>query len=149
MPPAPDCEHLVPLLERVRENCGAFPETFTADTGYWSEDNAKYLETNDIDAYIAVGRNTDDAKLGKLPRTDAQEARWRMHEKVSSPEGQAIYALRKIIPEPVFGLIKRVMGFRRFSMRGIAKVRDEWSFVCACFNLRRLFWLRRRAAAAA
>jgi transposase len=146
---APDCEHLVPMLERVRDNCGAYPETFTADSGYWSEHNATYLDDRHIDGYIAVGRKTDDGKLGTLPRTEAQEARWQMHQKVCSLEGQAIYALRKIIPEPVFGLIKRVMGFRRFSMRGLDKACAEWSLVCACFNLRSLFWRRVRAAAAA
>ena len=77
--------------------------------------------------------------------TDAQDARWQMHQKVTSPEGKRIYARRKAIPEPVFGLIKRAMGFRRFSLRGLAKVRAEWAFVCACFNLRRLF-ARQRVA---
>ena len=142
---APDAEHLVPMLERMRENCGASPEIFTADAGYWSETNSAWCTRHGIDAYIAVGRTTDDAKLGRLPMTDAQDARWQMHQKETSPEGKRIYARRKAIPEPVFGLIKRAMGFRRFSLRGLAKVRAEWAFVCACFNLRRLF-ARQRVA---
>jgi Transposase DDE domain len=135
----PDQEHLVPMLERVRENCGCLPEIFSADTGYWSEPNAAYCEANALDAYIAVGRKDQDGPLGRLPMTQAQEARWHMHQKVTCPEGRPIYARRKGIVEPVFGQIKQAMGFRRFSLRGLAKVAAEWGIVCLCHNLLKLF----------
>jgi hypothetical protein len=77
-------------------------------------------------------------RLGRLPMTRAQEARWQMHQKVTSAEGRAIYARRKVIVEPVFGQIKQAMGFRRFSLRGLAKAAAEWGIVCLCHNLLKL-----------
>jgi hypothetical protein len=127
------------MLERVRENCGRLPEVLSADTGYWSEQNAAYCEANALDAHIAVGRKGDEGQLGRLPMTQAQEARWRMHQKVTSLEGRPIYARRKVIVEPVFGQIKQALGFRRFSLRGLAKVAAEWGIVCLCHNLLKLY----------
>jgi transposase len=136
----PDQEHLVPMLERVRHNCGKLPEVLTADAGYLSESNVAYCENNGLDAYIAVRRKDDDgAQLGRLPMTQAQEVRWRMHQKVTSAAGQAIYRLRKLIAEPVFGQIKQGMGFRRFSLRGRDKAAAEWGIVCLCHNALKLY----------
>jgi len=139
----PDQQHLVPMLERVREHCGRLPELFSADTGYWSERNAAWCEANGLDAYIAVGRKDQEGQLGRLPMTQAQEARWQMHQKVTSAKGRPIYARRKVIVEPVFGQIKQALGFQRFSLRGLAKVAAEWGIVCLCHNLLKLY----RAAA--
>ena len=58
---------------------------------------------------------------------------------LSSPEGRAIYARRKVLPEPVFATIKRALGFRRFSLRGLAKVPFEWAIVCTAHNILKLF----------
>ena len=60
--------------------------------------------------------------------------------------GRALYALRKQTVEPVFGIIKSVMGFRQFSMRGLAKVRGEWNLVCLAWNLKRMAVLRLKIA---
>jgi len=135
----PDQEHLVPMLERVREHCGRLPEVLSADTGSWSERNAGSCEANALDAYIAVGRKDHEGELGRLPMTQAQEARWRMHQKVTSTAGRPIYARRKVIVEPVFGQIKQALGFRRFSLRGLGKVAAEWGIVCLCHNLLKLY----------
>ena len=70
-----------------------------------------------------------------------------MHEKVSSRSGRLIYALRKILVEPVFGQIKGAMGFRRFSLRGLHKVGSEWGIVCTCHNLLKVFRAHLRLAA--
>src|SRR5260370_37379311 len=105
------------MVERVRENCGRLAELFSADTGYWSERNAAYCEANGLDAYIAVGRKDHDGQLGRLPMTQAQEARWRMHQKVTAPAGRPIYARRNVIVEPAFGQIRQALGFRRCSFR--------------------------------
>jgi hypothetical protein len=64
-----------------------------------------------------------------------------MAHRLKTPEGKKLYALRKQIPEPVFGIIKSVMGFRQFSMRGLEKVRGEWSLVTMAWNLKRMFAL--------
>ena len=136
----PDAEHLVPMLERTKTNCGAAPEVFTADAGYLSADNVAYCEAQQVDAYIATGhRELDSAELGKLPMTPAREVRARMHEKLSSPQGRKLYARRKVIVEPVFGQIKGARGFRKFSLRGLPKVAAEWAIVCTCHNILKLF----------
>lgn len=71
--------------------------------------------------------------------SEAQEVRWRMHQKVTCSSGRAIYARRKVIVEPVFGQIKRAMGFCQFSLRGLCKVAAEWGIVCLCHNVLKLY----------
>jgi len=71
--------------------------------------------------------------------TSSQPVRWEMHQKVISPIGRTIYARRKVTVEPVFGQIKQAMGFRRFSLRGLAKVSAEWAVVFLCHNLLKLY----------
>lgn len=129
----------LPMLERVREHCGGWPEQLSADTGYLSERNVAYCEAHSVDAYIAVGRKDDDGALGRLPMSAAQEVRWRMHQKITSAHGRAIYACRKVIVEPVFGQIKRAIGLCRFSLRGLSKVAAEWGIVCLCHNVLKLY----------
>jgi transposase len=140
----PDAEHLVPVLERVRTNCDANPEVLTADSGYISERNVDYCALSKIDAYIAVGRKDDAAKLGRMPASSVQMMKSDMREKLDSPEGRKLYAMRKTIVEPVFGQIKQAMGFRRFSLRGLGKARAEWGIVCLCHNLLKLLRHRSR-----
>ena len=64
-----------------------------------------------------------------------------MAHRLKSPEGRALYALRKQTPEPVFGIIKAALGFRQFSLRGLENVRGEWSLVIMAWNLKRMFVL--------
>jgi hypothetical protein len=64
-----------------------------------------------------------------------------MAHRLKTREGRDLYALRKQTPEPVFGIIKSVMGFRQFLLRGIDKVRGEWSLVTMARNMKRLFVL--------
>jgi transposase len=133
-----DTNQLIPMLERVAENCGRPAAVMTADTGYLSEANVTYCAKNGVDAYIAL-RRSDAEKLTQVPASSALIAHWDMHQKVSSPWGKRIYALRKVLVEPVFGQIKAAMGFRRFSLRGRDKVETEWAIVCLCHNLLKLF----------
>lgn len=140
-----DVQQLAPMIERVRENCGAAPIILTADTGYLSDENIAYCARSGVDAYISVGKK-EAARLSAEPLGHAQLVHREMHEKVSSRRGRRIYALRKVLVEPVFGQIKSAMGFRRFSLRGLGKVTSEWGIVCACHNLLKLFRARRRLA---
>lgn len=64
-----------------------------------------------------------------------------MQHRLATPEGRALYALRKQIPEPVFGIIKSAMGFRQFHLRGLEKVRGEWSLTTMAWNMKRMFVL--------
>jgi IS5 family transposase len=110
----------------------------TLDNGYYSEAAAQALEDVGFDPSIATGRekhHTSEAEASDAPAT-AQE---RMAAKVRTPDGKALYARRKVIVEPGFGQIKEVRGFRRFVLRGVAKIRGEWRLVCLTHNLLKLW----------
>ena len=64
-----------------------------------------------------------------------------MAHRLATPEGKRLYALRKQTPEPVFGIIKSVLGFRHFGRRGLDNVRGEWSLVTMAWNIKRMFAL--------
>ena len=138
---APDCEHLPPMIDRVAANCGQKPAVISADAGYYSRDNVAACEQRQVDAHIAVGRERDGAT-----QTSQDPVREQMRTKLRSAQGKAIYARRKAIVEPPFGQIKQARGFRRFSLRGLAKVRTEWTFVCLTHNLLKLFRAPRAVA---
>lgn len=130
---AADSGSLLPMVDLVEQNCGTTPERCLADSGYKSEATFVELEKKNIDAYVALGREgkTVEAET-KLPATQ------QMKQKLASPSGKAAYRRRKAIVEPVFGWIKNVLGFRRFSLRGIRKVAGEWALVCLVVNLKRM-----------
>ena len=65
-----------------------------------------------------------------------------MHHRLATPEGRRLYALRKQTPEPVFGIIKSVMGFRQFHLRGLDKAKGEWNLVTLAWNVKRMFALQ-------
>ena len=133
-----DAEQLAPMLERVHENSGQWPTVFTADNGYLSEANVAYCAKSGINAYIAL-RKKDAKSTDFPPATSAAHMRFAMQLKLNTPAGRAIYASRKVLTEPVFGQIKSAMGFRRFSLRGLLKVPNEWGIVATCHNLLKLF----------
>jgi hypothetical protein len=135
---SPDAEHLVPMLDRVVENCGTAPDVATADNGYLSKDGIDACAERGVRAYISVG--ADPAKPMRKGRfTPATQAREAMAAKLCTDAGKAIYARRKAIVEAPFGQIKQARGFRRFSFRGLRNVRREWSFVALTHNLLKLF----------
>ncbi|MCP4084128.1 MAG: IS1182 family transposase [Proteobacteria bacterium] len=135
---AADTHHLPPMVEGMVDTVGA-PEKLLADAGYWAPCNAEICEKAEIDAYIAVGRETyQPAPSGSVLGPDASP-RERMLDKVRTKAGRRIYALRKHVGETPFGLIKAVQGFRRFSMRGIAAADGEWSLVCTAHNILKLW----------
>jgi transposase len=133
-----DPEHLVPMLDRIIGNCGRTPAVATADTGYFTRENAEALAARDVDAYLSPGRDPNADRPNRQP-SPAQRAHEAMTAKLATITGKATYARRKAIVEPVFGLIKQARGFRHFSLRGLEKVRAEWDFVCATHNLLKLF----------
>ena len=73
------------------------------------------------------------------PGKPEQTAIEQMREKLKTDEGRSVYKHRKMIVEPVFGQVKEVRGFRRFSFRGLSKNADEWDLVCLTRNLLKLF----------
>ncbi|MCB9914835.1 MAG: transposase [Planctomycetes bacterium] len=138
---APDVEYLKPMLEAAVTNCGATPAVFTADAGYWSDENARFCEGLGTDAYIATGRQKHGVHASGDPvsRGHRSELRSQMRDKLQTEDGKARYARRKAVAEPPFGQIKEVRGIRRFLLRGMEQVRDEWSLICISHNILKLF----------
>ena len=123
------------LLDEVAETVGEQPETVLADAGYNNERDLADLETRGIDGYVSLGREGQSAR----PRDpEKYPATSRMAEKLSTLAGRAAYAERKWLSEAPNGWIKHVLGFRRFSLRGLARVQGEWDLVCLALNAKRL-----------
>jgi transposase len=132
-----------PTLDALSPRLGK-PSAAALDNGYFSEHNILAFEQRKIEPYIATGReahhkdlNTLLGSLLPIPLDDATPLE-KMAYKLSTKIGQAIYRLRKCTVEPVIGIIKEILGFRQFSLRGLKKVAGEWLLVCLAFNLKRL-----------
>ena len=128
------------------------PAAGTADNGFWSKANCEAFAKRGIEAYIATGREPHHqsweaffAEYATPPADDASPI-VKMAYKLKTAIGQAIYRLRKCTVEPVIGIIKEVLGFRQFSLRGIAAAAGEWCLVCLAFNLKRLHILMAEVA---
>ena len=132
---ASDQGELPVLLDAVKETFDAQPATVLADAGYCNERDLTDLEKRGIDGYVAAGREGKQAATRDLKE---HPATGRMVEKLATPAGRAAYAERKWLSEAPNGWIKHVLGFRRFSLRGLAKVRCEWDLVCLALNVKRL-----------
>ena len=129
-----DNAELLPLLDQTHATLGLYPHDVLADAGYRGEATFQTLEARGITAYISLGHETRPGK----PPNPAHRATQRMADRLTSEAGRARYRRRKAIVEPVLGWIKEILGFRRFSMRGVVKARGEWNVVCLAANLKRL-----------
>ena len=146
---ANDKEQLMPMLATMEEQSGQRPDDVLADSGYCSEKNLEALDSEEnpqrrIDGYIATERQKHDeykepCPKGPLPKGATRVDR--MRRKLKTKAGKAVYAARKAIVEPVFGQIKQARGFRQFLLRGIDKVRGEWSMVCLTHNILKMYRL--------
>jgi transposase len=143
----PNDQHAVgPTVDAISARIGQ-PAAAALDNGYWSPANVKLLEDHGIEPYLATGREPHQhgwqrwfAQQPTPPPAEAS-AQEQMAYKLQSAMGKAIYALRKQTVEPVIGIIKGVLGFRQFSLRGLAAVAGEWTLLCLAFNLRRFHTL--------
>jgi len=144
-----DKQELKQDLESIPED--AFkPETVLVDSGFYSEEAVKDVESNDgPQVYAAVEKHSHHVSVEDLEKkADPPEppgnssAVEQMRYKTQTKSGKALYKLRKQTVEPVFGIIKEVMGFRRFSLRGRDNVEIEWALVCLAYNIKRLFNLK-------
>ena len=146
---ANDKEQLLPMVEVIEQQSGQRPEEILADSGYCSEKNLEALESaaqpeRRIAGYIATerqkhGEHREPCPKGPLPQGATRVDR--MRRKLKTKAGKAVYAARKAIVEPVFGQIKQARGFRQFLLRGIEKVRAEWSLVCLTHNILKCYRL--------
>jgi transposase len=121
----------------------------TADTGYFSEAAVEGLEGLGMDPHLAVGRQKHhEATIPSEAATPSAEAgvKAKMQEKLRSAAGKVLYAARKQIVEPVFGMIKSARGIREFLLRGLEGVSAEWQLICLTHNLLKI-WRRSRGVA--
>lgn len=123
------------------------PERLLADTGFFSADNVQCCREAGIEPLIAVGRDAhhpdwrsrfEEAAALDRPVSPVEQ----MKHTLKTKAGRAAYAKRKQTVEPVFGIIKSVMGFRQFLLRGLDNVRNEWTLVCLAWNFKRMAVLR-------
>jgi transposase len=131
---ANDQGQLLPVLNAAFENTNLAPKNVLADAGYKNENDFAELAAMKINAFIAVGREGKD----QAPPKKEQPLTAAMRAKLKTSKGREHYRRRKHIVEPVFGWVKRVLGFGAFSLRGLRKVGGEWSLVCLALNLRRM-----------
>jgi transposase len=144
-----DKQQLEPMLNKVvalPEVLGK-AETLLADNGYFSAANVTACAEAGVVPLIAMGREAHypslDERFAKAPPAPENPTPLEaMAHQLQTPEGKKLYALRKQVPEPVFGIIKSVLGFRQFLLRGIDHVRGEWSLVTMAWNMKRMFVLR-------
>ena len=143
-----DKQQLEPMLGKLAELPGELGkvDALLADNGYYSESNVNACAAQGIEPVIAMGREAHHPSLAERfaedpappeDPTPVEAMRYRLQTK----EGKKRYALRKQTPEPVFGIIKSVLGFRQFLLRGLESVRGEWKLVTMAWNMKRMFAL--------
>jgi transposase len=143
-----DKRQLEPMLDKIADLPDALGnvEELLADNGYFSAGNVNACAAAGIEPLIAMGREAHHPSLDErfakppLPPRDPTPLE-AMDHRLKTSEGKKRYALRKQTPEPVFGIIKSVLGFRQFLLRGLDSVRGEWSLVTMAWNLKRMFVL--------
>jgi transposase len=144
-----DKQQLEPMLGKLAELPDELgkADALLADNGYFSESNVNACAAAGIDPVIAMGREAHHPTLGERfagpPQSPPKDPTplEAMDHRLKTPEGKKLYALRKQIPEPVFGIIKSALGFRQFLLRGLDNVRCEWSLVTMAWNMKRMFVL--------
>jgi transposase len=159
---ANDKEQAVPMARATLENLKVAgierptaadgtptPIPNTADSGYFSEKAVGELESMGIDPHIAIGRQkhheTPVAAEPAVASTEAS-AKEKMKQKLGTAAGKTLYAARKQVVEPVFGMIKSARGIRKFLLRGLEKVSAEWQLICLTHNLLKIWRRSNRVA---
>jgi transposase len=141
-----DKQELEPTVDAVSPQLGK-PQAVVSDNGYFSAHNIAAMEARKIEPYLATGREPhhlswqDYFAAEPVPPAPDASAKLKMAYKLQTKIGKEIYRLRKMTVEPVIGIIKEVLGFRQFSLRGLVPAAGEWCLVCLAFNLKRLHTL--------
>ncbi len=144
-----DKQEVAPTIEALKSLSASTGtvDTLLADTGYFSESNVRDCSEAEIEPLIAAGRQGHNQPLQERfsqPEELPEHAGLvdKMKHRLKTPAGRQLYAKRKSTVEPVFGIIKHVMGFRQFLLRGHEAVSGEWTLVSIAWNLKRMFALR-------
>jgi transposase len=148
---ANDKQQIEPMLEKINQLPEALgrPETLLADNGYFSEANVTACAEAKIAPMIACGRERHHPhwreRFASVPPPEKLHETMTpldiMRHRLATLEGKRLYAKRKQTPEPVFGIIKSVIGFRQFLLRGLDGVIGEWQLATTAFNIKRMFAL--------
>jgi transposase len=144
---ASDHDLLVPLVAAVGEQCGERPQRISADSGFFRLETVKELEQSGVDVYMPDSTLARELNTGRRARRGAaapvrDPVHRRLRAKLRSPGGRAVYARRKALVEPVFGVLKEQRGMRQFRRRGMAKVAVEFTLAAIAYNLTRLWTVR-------
>jgi len=137
-----DNELLVPMVERVEQECGERPQQVSADSGFFTQENVQAMQERGIDAYVPDSHLAHELNRGQRVRSHGaarDPAQRRMRQKLRSASGRATYAKRKEIVEPRIGTLKEQHGMRRFRMRGLRKVAVEFTLANTALNLLRIW----------
>ena len=142
---AADVANLIPMTDQATTNTGRAPKQVLADAGYCSSDNleqaAEFSAEHGSEFFIATGRAKHDdpepvAPRGPIPTTATPKQK--MARKLRTKTGQAVYARRKVIVEPVFGQMHTLQNAKQLLLRGLDGAKGEWLLLAACHNLRKL-----------
>ena len=144
-----DKQQLEPMLAKISalpKDLGK-PDVMLGDNGYFSAANVTACLSAGIEPLLALARDKHHQSLserfaGTPPAPENPTPVETMAYRLRTPEGKKLYALRKHIPEPVFGIIKAVLGFRQFLLRGLDNVNGEWTLVTMAWNVKRMFALK-------
>jgi hypothetical protein len=134
-----DRQQLKPMMELIELSLGVSAVLTVADTGFWNESAIAEQQSKGRDLLIPPDRGPDKL-TGALPANAPQgPAAQQMRQRLNDPEEKKRYQKRSGLIEPIFGTIKEALGYRRFLMRGLNKVRAEWALICTAFNLTKLY----------
>lgn len=141
-----EVEPILHSIQAIAAEVGC-AQVLLADTGYFSTANVQACEVLGIEPMLAVKRESHHLPVQErfatdTPAPEGNDPVLKMVHRLTTKAGRALYALRKQTVEPVFGIIKRVMGWRQMSMRGLENARGEWSLVTMAWNIKRLHVLR-------
>jgi IS5 family transposase len=147
---ANDKEQLIPMIKKIQALPKELGRTqrILADSGYLSKANVESCAAARIESLIAMGRSRHHVswkqRFAAAPKTplDSATPMQKMAHRLKTPRGRELYALRKQTPEPVFGIIKSVMGYRQSLLRGLENVKGEWNLVTMSWNIKRMFALQ-------
>ena len=158
---ANDKKELVPTVATISPVVAPQVKTILVDSGFYSEAAVQAVEQkpdgtpSGLTVLAAVTKQSHHKTIADLlPQPEpaapgaGASAKEIMAHRLKTSVGKSLYKLRKQTVEPVFGIIKEVLGFRRFSLRGLEKVTLEWTLVCVSYNLKRLFTLKNQVIAA-
>jgi transposase len=144
-----DKQQLEPMLAKINilpEVLGK-PDVMLGDNGYFSAANVTACLAAGLEPLLALSRDSHHQSLSErfadaLPAPENPTPVEAMAYRLRTSEGKKLYALRKHTPEPVFGIIKSVLGFRQFLLRGLENVKGEWTLVTMAWNVKRMFALK-------